>query len=35
MILGQYKNLLYFNLSKIWNEAETSLITYKKTGYLK
>lgn len=35
MILGQYKNLLYFNLSKIWCEAKRLLITYEKTGYLK
>lgn len=35
IVLDQYKNLLYSNLSEIWNEAETSLITYKKTGYLK
>lgn len=35
IILIQYKNLLCFHISNIWFKAETSLITYKKTGYLK
>ena len=35
IILGQYKNLLISNIDDIWCEAEKTLITYKKTGYLK
>lgn len=35
IILDQYKQLLYSNLSYIWCKAETLLVTYKKTGYLK
>ena len=35
IILIQYKNLLCFHISNMWFKAETSLITYKKTGYLK
>lgn len=35
IVLDQYKRLLISNFKDIWCEAETSLITYKKTGYLK
>ena len=35
IILYQYKQLLYSNFSHIWCKAETLLVTYKKTGYLK
>lgn len=35
IVLDQYKRLLISNFKDIWCKAETSLITYKKTGYLK
>lgn len=35
IILNQYKLLLYHNFKDIWCKAETLLVTYKKTGYLK
>ena len=35
IVLDQYKRLLISNFQDIWCKAETSLITYKKTGYLK
>lgn len=35
IILDQYKKLLDFNITQIWNKAVIKSITYKKAGYLK